>query len=100
MALPTGATVRTSEVLQQLDLAQGALGEDLLTEDIGDLLDGDAFAGLVVGGRTVGTLSASCCAMLPGRVLPDNAVCALAQLLGYIVTLVDNELLVEDLAGH
>ena len=28
-----------SKVLQQLDLAQGALGQDLLAEDIGDLLD-------------------------------------------------------------
>lgn len=33
------------EVLEELDLAQSALGEDLLAEDIGDLLDGDAFVG-------------------------------------------------------
>lgn len=39
-----------TEVLKKLDLAQGALGEDLLTEDIGDLLDGNALAGLVVDG--------------------------------------------------
>jgi hypothetical protein len=88
-------------VLQQLDLAQRALCEDLLAEDIGDLLDGHAFAGLVVGGRTVGTLSAS--RLRPaacGRVLPDNAVRALAQLLGHVVALVNYKLLVEDLAGH
>lgn len=42
-----------SEVLQQLDLAQCALGEDLLAEDIGDLLDGDALVGLVVHGGAV-----------------------------------------------
>ena len=42
-----------SKVLQQLDLAQGALGQDLLAEDIGDLLDGNAFARRVVGGRAV-----------------------------------------------
>lgn len=42
-----------SEVLQQLDLAQGALGQDLLAEDIGDLLDSDALAALVVDSRTV-----------------------------------------------
>ena len=30
-----------SEMLQQLDLPQGTLGQDLLAEDIGDLLDGD-----------------------------------------------------------
>jgi hypothetical protein len=50
---------RTSEVLQQLDLTQRALGEDLLAEDIGDLLDGHALARLVVGCRTADTLSAS-----------------------------------------
>jgi hypothetical protein len=42
------------EVLEQLDLAQGALGQDLLAEDIGDLLDGDALVGLVVDGRALG----------------------------------------------
>jgi hypothetical protein len=46
-------------VLQQFDLTERALGQDLLAEDIGDLLDGHAFARLVVGRRTVGTLSAS-----------------------------------------
>jgi hypothetical protein len=37
----------------------------------------------------------------PGRgpVLPNNAVCALSQLLGHIVALVDNEFLVENLHG-
>lgn len=42
----------TAEVLEQLDLAQSALGENLLAEDIGDLLDGDALVGLVVHGST------------------------------------------------
>lgn len=37
------------EMLEQLDLSQGALGEDLLAEDVGDLLDGDTFASLGVG---------------------------------------------------
>jgi hypothetical protein len=37
------------------------------------------------------------CALHCPRVLPDNAVCALSQLLGHIVALVDDELLVEDL---
>lgn len=40
------------EVLEQLDLSQGALGEDLLAEYIGDFLDGDALAGLGVGRGT------------------------------------------------
>jgi hypothetical protein len=42
-----------SEVLEQLDLAQGALGQDLLAEDIGDLLDGDTLVGLVIDSGTV-----------------------------------------------
>lgn len=42
-----------AKVLQQLDLAQGALGEDLLAEDIGDFLDGDALVRLVVDCRAV-----------------------------------------------
>lgn len=42
------------EVLQELDLAQGTLGQDLLAEDIGDLLDGDTFVGLVVHGGAGG----------------------------------------------
>lgn len=42
-----------SEVLQQLDLAQGALGQNLLAEDIGNLFDGNTFIGLVVDGGTI-----------------------------------------------
>jgi hypothetical protein len=68
-----------SEVLQQLDLAQRALGQNLLAKNIGDLLDGDAFCGMDVGRGA------------------DNAVGALAKLLGHIVALVDDEFLVEDL---
>ena len=41
----------TAEVLEQLDLTESALGEDLLAEDIGHLLDGDTLAGLDVGSR-------------------------------------------------
>lgn len=40
-------------MLQQFDLAQRALGENLLTEDIGDLFDSNAFVGLVVNGSTI-----------------------------------------------
>jgi hypothetical protein len=39
-----------AEVLEQLDLAESSLGENLLAEDIGDLLDGDTLVGLVVHG--------------------------------------------------
>lgn len=49
-----------SEVLEELDLAQGALGEDLLAKDIGDLFDGNALVGLVVhGGAARATLAIS-----------------------------------------
>lgn len=41
-----------AEVLEKLDLAQGALGQNLLAKNIGDLLDGDALVGLVVNGGT------------------------------------------------
>jgi hypothetical protein len=41
-------------VLEQLDFAQSTLGKDLLAEDVGDLLNGDTLACLVVGSRTGG----------------------------------------------
>ena len=50
-------------MLQQLDLAQGALGQNLLAEDIGDLLDGDALARPVVGRGAVWSISGLCCYM-------------------------------------
>jgi len=66
------------EMLQQLDLPQRPLGQNLLAEDIGHLLDRDTFPRLVVGGGA------------------DDAVGALAQLFGDGVALVDDEVLVED----
>lgn len=42
-----------AEVLEQLDLAQGALGENLLAEDICDFLDGNTLVGLVIDGSTI-----------------------------------------------
>lgn len=36
------------EVLEELDFAQCALGQNLLAKNIGDFLDGDTFVGLVV----------------------------------------------------
>ena len=44
-----GYIAMTAEVLEELDLAQGSLGENLLAENIGDFLDGNAFAGLGIG---------------------------------------------------
>jgi hypothetical protein len=43
----------SSEVLQKLDLSQGTLGQNLLAEDIGDLLDRNALIGLAIGRSTV-----------------------------------------------
>jgi hypothetical protein len=37
-----------SKVLEQLDLAKGSLGQNLLAEHIGDLLDGNTFVRLVI----------------------------------------------------
>lgn len=42
----------TAEVLQELDLPQSALGQNLLAEDIGDLLDSDSLSSLIVRGGT------------------------------------------------
>lgn len=41
------------EMLQELDLAQSALGQNLLAEDIGDFLDGNTLVGLVVDRSTI-----------------------------------------------
>lgn len=41
-------------MLEELNLAQGALGQDLFAEDIGDLLDGDSLVRLSVYGSAVG----------------------------------------------
>jgi hypothetical protein len=41
-----------AKVLEQLDLAQGALGQNFLAKNIGDLLDCDALVGLLVDGGT------------------------------------------------
>ena len=45
-----------TEVLQELDLTQSSLGENLLAEDIGDLLDSNTFLSLSIGRRTVMTI--------------------------------------------
>jgi hypothetical protein len=39
-----------SEVLKELDLSESSLGQNLLAEDICDLLDGNSFASLAIGG--------------------------------------------------
>ena len=67
-----------SEVLEELDLSQGTLCQYLLAEDIGDLLDGDAFPSMCVCGST------------------DDAICALSQFFRYIVSFINDKILVED----
>lgn len=59
-----------SEVLKELDLTQGALGQDLLAEDIGDLLDGDALVALVVDSSAVRTHGKSLADGLPMHISP------------------------------
>jgi hypothetical protein len=66
------------KVLKQLYLTQRSLRQDLLAEDIGDLLDSDALARLIV------------------RCGADNAVGTLSKLFGHGVAFVDDKVLVED----
>lgn len=40
-------------MLQEFDLAQGALGQDFLAEDIGDFLDGNTLVGLIINSSTI-----------------------------------------------
>ena len=47
-----------SKVLEELNLAQGALRQDLLAEDIGDLFDSNSLVGLTVNGGADGVLVA------------------------------------------
>ena len=42
----------TTEVLEELNLSQGTFRQNLLAEDIGDLLYGNAFVGLCICSRT------------------------------------------------
>ncbi len=93
------SVVDTSEVLQQLDLPQRALGQNLLAKNIGDLLDGNAFGGLHVGGSAVGAVSLppTQVEMARRRGLPNDAVRTLTKLLGHIVAFVNYEFLVEDI---
>jgi hypothetical protein len=99
----------STEVLQQLDLSQGTLGQDLLAEDIGDLLDRDALSCGVIMCRT--DVRKRAASAIVARDIstkeakknePDNAVCALAELLGDRVATVHDEILaakdLEDLA--
>jgi hypothetical protein len=50
----------SSEVLQKLDLPQRTLGQNLLAEDVGDLLDRNTFTGLAIGRGTAGKRVSVC----------------------------------------
>lgn len=113
-----------AEVLEQLDFAQCALGENLLAEYIGDFLNGDSFTALVIDGSAArgNSLATKLCGQLPrrgvmgvsransakescggtrpnGQVIdsPNNSVGSLTKFLGHSVSLIDNEVLVEHL---
>lgn len=99
------------EVLQELDLAQSTLGQDLLAEDIGDLLDRDTLVCLVVyrcavtgnapqrsaNGPDVLLVDQRFGARAVAPDLPDDAVSTLTQLFCNGVTFIDDEVLIEDL---
>lgn len=103
-----------TEVLQEFNLAQGALGENLFAKDIRHLFNGDPCVCLVVKGGTrrekrgAGKLLQS---VMLGRgaidaprvkSLPDDAIGTLAEFLGHGVSLIDDKVLVkrlEDLAS-
>ena len=114
----------TSEVLQKLNLTQSPLCKDLLAENVGDFFDCNSFASMVVGGcAAVSSMSKTTEKQKTGPVyrwmsvqhasmpetsdlglsdiglsdIPYNAVGSLAQLLCYVISLVNDEVLVEDL---
>jgi hypothetical protein len=92
-----------AEMLQELDLAQSALGKDLLAEDIGNFLDGDSFLSRIVDGGTTWTqwllvsIANRACSPPFMENPPDNAVSSLAELLRDGVPFVHDEVLVEHL---
>ena len=93
-----------AEMLQQLDFAQSALGEDLFAKDIGNLLYGNTFAGLVVHCGAVEGFPVSITARrgkvnkgMVWRRLPDDAVCALPEFFGHSIAVINNKILIEDL---
>lgn len=52
-ALGSAYIAVTSEMLKQFYFSQGAFGQDLFAEDIGDFLDGDALTRLGIRGSTI-----------------------------------------------
>lgn len=90
----------SSEMLQQLYLSQRTLGQDLLAEDIGDLLDRNPFLSLRIRSRTAISARQQMDPEKRSRnelSIPDNSISSLAKLLGHRVSLIDNEVLVEHL---
>ena len=97
-----------SEVLKKLDLPKRTLCQDLLAEDIGDFLDGNSFLSLCI---CCGTVIVPCCQQLSfGRAglaleilsefdLPNNSISTLAELLCDHISLINDEVLVENLEG-
>ena len=92
-------------MLQKLDLSQGALGQDLLAEDIGDLLlnvsRSSTLDNIIPKCRCISSCPAGKKVVLISQVylsnVPNDAISTLTQLFRTIVSLVDDEFLVEDL---
>jgi hypothetical protein len=99
----------TSEVLQELDFSQCPLGDNPLAQNVCKFLDSDPFAGVTVGRSTI----KSDISLVPstawaegrdaGKVhrreyhVPNNAISALSQLFGHIVSFIHDEILIEHL---
>ena len=103
---PAAYIAMASEVLEELDLTQSALGQDLLAEYIGHLLDRDALVALVVDSGAIRSHEESLVGGLPMHMSPaargtthspHDSVGSLAQLFGHGVALIHDEVLVEDL---
>lgn len=87
----------TSEMLKQLDLSQSSLGKNLLTEDIGNLLELVSPCQLSRGCNIVDLLDSNSLTSCIVGGSANDAISTLPQLFGHIVPFIDNEFLVEDL---
>jgi hypothetical protein len=87
----------SSEMLEELDLSQRTLCQDLLAENIGHLLDRNAFLGLGIRRGTAEIIESGYALSGKCDSLPDNTISTLPKFLCDGVSLVDDEVLVEDL---
>jgi len=93
----------SSEMLKQLYLAQSTLGQDFFAEDIGNLLDRNTFLSLGIRCCTIVTRVISIFSTIDpnqpqeSQGIPDNTISTLSKLFRHSISLIDDEVLVEDL---